>query len=122
LHNKRLQNGRHVLAFGLLLIGEEDLRRNEDDPKEKSVSEKSTARHESPVSIERDTLPTIDQLFLRDQLEALLSSHVVSGHTSRGDECKAEQADSDAPYERDTEPSADALLLRDAILAAGKSA
>jgi hypothetical protein len=89
------------------------------------VPEKSAARH-TPSSLERDTLPAMDPQFLRDQLNALLSSpegesarrgsngQLVSRHL--------EWAESDGAHEDDTEPSIDTRLLRDAILAAGKSA
>jgi hypothetical protein len=97
------------------------LRRNEDDPKEKPVSEKSASRRETIASPERDTLPSIDQQFLRDQLEALLSSHALRGGEAAPRDAQQAESDTNA-YDRDTEPSADALLLRDAILAAGKSA
>ena len=92
------------------------------------MSEKFAARHEPPISQERDTLPMIEQQFLRDQLEALLSSPAVAnfGHASGGSELEGEdaaQAEFDTSAdERDTEPGVDARLLRDAILAAGKSA
>jgi hypothetical protein len=96
------------------------LRRNEDDPKEKPVSEKFAAQRAPTAGTERDTLPSMEQQFLRDQLEALLASHALGGSDLRAG---AEPAESDTDsYDRDTEPSADAVLLRDAILAAGKSA
>jgi hypothetical protein len=91
------------------------------------VSEKSAARHAPPVSLERDTLQRIDPEFLRDQLEALLSSPVVanSGHSWCGSGRKGgdpTQAESDTVTdEPDSEPSADVRLLQDAFLAAAKS-
>jgi len=103
------------------------LRRNDDDPKEKPVSERSAARYAPPVSPERDAPKAIDPEFLRDQLEALLSSPVVanSGHSWRGaglESDGAAQAESDtATDELDGEPVADVRLLRDAFLAAAKS-
>jgi hypothetical protein len=110
------------VGIRLALVG---LRRNDDDPKEKPVSEKSAARYAPPVSLERDTLQAIDPESLRDQLEALLASPVVvsSGHTWRGSGPKsgeADQVESDTSAD-DSEPSADVRLLQDAFLAAGKS-
>jgi hypothetical protein len=104
------------------------LRRNGDELKERRpVSEKSTARHAPPVSPERDSLRAIDPEFLRDQLEALLSSPVVatSGHSwcgsgqQSGDPARAES--DTATDERDSEASADVRLLQGAFLAAAKS-
>jgi hypothetical protein len=100
------------------------LRRNDDDPKEKPVSEKSAAQHAAPVGLERNTLAKIDPEFLRDQLEALLSSAVVanSGHGWRGGGLKGADTTRTESDTSTDEPSADAGLLRDALLAAGKSA
>ncbi|HEY1535013.1 MAG TPA: hypothetical protein VGF76_13395 [Polyangiaceae bacterium] len=90
------------------------------------MSEKSAARYAPPISLERYTLQAIDPEFLRDQLEALLSSPVVanSGHSWRGTGLKGEdaQAESDtATDESDHATVADVRLLRDAFLAAAKS-
>ena len=91
------------------------------------MSEKSAAQYAPPISLERDTLRAIDPEFLRDQLEALLSSPVVAnaGHSWRGTELESEdaaRAESDtATDESESEPVADVRLLRDAFLAAAKS-
>jgi hypothetical protein len=104
------------------------VRRNEDDPKEKPVSEKSAVRLEPPINLERDTLPTMDTQLLLEQLEAVLSLPVASsGHAPRVNELDSRVtapvgSDTSSSYDDDTEPSVDTRLLRDAILAAGKSA
>jgi hypothetical protein len=121
--NTRLQERWCSVGIGLALVG---LRRNEDDAKETLVPEKSAARH-TPSNTERDTLPAMDPQFLRDQLEALLSSPegVSARHGSNSQLVSRhlEWAESDgSAHEDDTEPSIDTRLLRDAILAAGKSA
>ena len=85
------------------------------------MSEKSAARRAPTAGPERDTLPSIDQQFLRDQLQALLASHTLGGSDLHTGAVEPAESDTDT-YDRDTEPSADARLLRDAILAAGKSA
>jgi hypothetical protein len=122
-HFVRLDAAGCGCSFGIrlaLVDCEDGLRRNDDDPKEKPVSEKSAARYARPVSLERKPLATIDPEFLRDLLEALLSSHVVanSGHPRRGSGLTsgdADQAGSDTTAD-------DARLLRDALLAVGRSA
>jgi hypothetical protein len=89
------------------------------------VSDKSAAQHTAPLparksqlSSEHDTLRAIDQLFLHDQLEALLASptlaRVAAGHSEDGDE----PAEFDSTvFEGDTEPSIDVQLLREVLRA-----
>ena len=89
------------------------------------MSDKSAAQYAAPLpprksqpSPERDTLQAIDQLFLHDQLEALLASptlaRVASGHSEVGDE----PAEFDSTvFEGDTEPSIDVQLLRKVLKA-----
>jgi hypothetical protein len=87
------------------------------NPENKQVSDKSAVQHAAAVDRgrERDTLPTLDRVFLREQLEAALASG-ASPHALRGTEFEDDDED-----DRDTEPSVDAMLLRDAFLAVGNN-
>jgi len=81
------------------------------------VSEKTAASATSERS-SRDTLQSVDQIFLHDQLEALLASPTLARVAARSEpSTEAPIEDEPSPYERDTEPGADARLLRDALRA-----
>ena len=65
---------------------------------------------------DRDTLQSIDSIFLHDQLQALLASPTLARVAARHADDGRDQADSDdSVYERDTEPSLDTQALRDAL-------
>ena len=86
------------------------------------MSDKSTALSQSPRRStrpsrpERDTLQSFDQIFLHDQLEALLASPTLARVAARNSVGSDDPADfEDIESERDTEPGVDAQLLRDAL-------
>jgi hypothetical protein len=88
-----------------------------------SVSATRPARKSRP-SYEPDTLKSVDQIFLHDQLEALLASPTlarVAAQAARSDARTEARADEDeekiSMWERETEPGVDARLLRDALRA-----
>ena len=73
-------------------------------------------RKSQPPPPSRDTLAAIDQLFLRDQLKALLASPSLSrGATSHRAVSDEPKEDSDELAEQDTEPNLDVQLLRAAL-------
>ncbi len=77
-------------------------------------------RAEKPeITADRDTLQSIDSIFLHDQLQALLASPTLARVAARHDRDGAETAESDddGTYERDTEPSLDTQALREALKA-----
>ena len=86
------------------------------------MSDKSAMNHAPPgdsrPGYERDTLPAIDQLFLHDQLEALLASPTLARVAARGNASADDSADPDDDSERVTEPRVDAAVL-DAALRSG---
>ena len=89
------------------------------------MSQQSAARHAAPESAqksqgfaERDTLESIDQDFLRDQLVALLASPTLSRVADRHSEGRDDPADFDAEgSEEVTEPNVDVRLIREALQA-----
>jgi len=87
------------------------------------VSHPSAARHAVPDSApksrgfaERDTLESVDQNFLRDQLVALLASPTLSRVADRHSEGRDDPADFDAEGDEEvTEPNVDVRLIREAL-------
>jgi hypothetical protein len=83
------------------------------------VSDKSAVQHAAATNLageERDTLPTLDRVFLRAQLQAALGE----GAGAPDDALRGTELEQDED-ERDTEPSVDTILLRDALLAVGNN-
>ena len=90
------------------------------------MSDKSATSHGSPgpsqASHVRDTLQAIDQLFLHDQLEALLASPTLARVAARSNDSADDSGDlaDDSERddsERDTEPRVDARVLGEALRA-----
>ncbi len=88
-------------------------------PQSPRAEHSAPLRAEKPqISADRDTLRSIDSIFLHDQLQALLASPTLARVAARHDADEAETADSDdSVFERDTEPSIDTQALREALKA-----